>query len=149
MVKVPTSTAADLGFDSCLHHEDFSRSCRTSDKNWYFSGYPDRHIALQGQCWDWLALCQHTGTGWGSVSAHKIEQIRLWDTLACFARMTSKQASKQQTNFGHVASCVSFCSWHSPVFNIKISILHRMECACTQNRSGLYCHPKDLRQTPL
>ena len=29
------------------------------------SGYPARHLALQGQCWDWLVRCQYTVTGWG------------------------------------------------------------------------------------
>ena len=31
-------------------------------KNWNSSGYPDRCQALLGQCWDWLAQCQHTVT---------------------------------------------------------------------------------------
>ena len=33
-------------------------------KNWYCSGYPARHLALQGQHWDWLAWCQYSVTGW-------------------------------------------------------------------------------------
>ena len=32
--------------------------------NWYFSGYPDRRLALKGQRWDCLAQCQYSMTGW-------------------------------------------------------------------------------------
>ena len=33
-------------------------------KNWHFSGHPARRLVLKGQCWDWLARCQYTVTGW-------------------------------------------------------------------------------------
>ena len=33
-------------------------------ENWHRSGYPARHLALWGQCWDWFARCQYTVTGW-------------------------------------------------------------------------------------
>ena len=44
--------------------EDFSRSSHTSDfKTWHSSVYPVRRLALEGQCWDRLALCQYTVSG--------------------------------------------------------------------------------------
>ena len=37
----------DLGFDSCLHHGEFSGLSHTSDsKHWPSSGYPARHLVL-------------------------------------------------------------------------------------------------------
>ena len=35
-------------------------------QNWYSSSYPHRHLALQDQCWGWLAHCQYNVTGWDS-----------------------------------------------------------------------------------
>ena len=62
VVKAFASRAEDPGFESHLR-QDFSRSSHTSDfKNWHSSGYPDRRLAIKGQCWDWSARCQYTVT---------------------------------------------------------------------------------------
>ena len=62
-------------------------------KNWHSSDYHARRLALEGQCWDWLARCQYTVTGWDGKFGLQLlsewqhvklsEQIRPWDTLAC------------------------------------------------------------------
>ena len=64
VVKASTSRAEDPGFKSCLR-QDFSRvESYQWFKNWHSGGCPARHLALQGQHWDWLARCQYTVTGW-------------------------------------------------------------------------------------
>ena len=64
VVTASARRAEDLGFESCLEW-DF---CRVMSyqwlRNWHFSGYPARHLAVYGQCWDWLAQCQSTVIGW-------------------------------------------------------------------------------------
>ena len=64
VVKVPASRAEDPGFESHLRW-NFSRvESYQWLQNWHSSGYPARCLALKGQCWDWLAQCQYTVTGW-------------------------------------------------------------------------------------
>ena len=55
--EIPGSNPACAGFFSGV--ESYQRL-----KNWHSSGYPARRLALEGQCWDWLARCQYTVTGW-------------------------------------------------------------------------------------
>ena len=78
VVKACASGVEDPGFESHLR-QDFSGWSHTSDfklgtpfwvesyqwlQNWYSSRCPARHMALEGQLWDWLARCQYTVTGW-------------------------------------------------------------------------------------
>ena len=62
VVKVSVMRTEDPKFDSCLLRRDFSGLSYTSD---FKIGYPAKCLALLGQCWDWLAWCQHTANGWG------------------------------------------------------------------------------------
>ena len=49
------------GFDSCLQRGSFFGSSQHQWlENWHSRGYPTRHLALKGQCWDWSAWCQYT-----------------------------------------------------------------------------------------
>ena len=91
VVKGFASRVADPGFYSCLRHGDFFRvESYQWSTNWHSSGYPVRRLVLQGQYWDWLALCQYTVTWWDKVwSAASIsvwqhaqlsEQIHPWDS---------------------------------------------------------------------
>ena len=57
LVKVFTSTAADLGSITCFSMGSFPGRVHSS-------GYPARRLALQSQIWDWFALCQYAVTGW-------------------------------------------------------------------------------------
>ena len=91
VVKASPSRAEDPGFESRLRRDLSGIESYQWLQNWHSSGYPARCLALWGQCWDWLARCQYTVTGWDgkldlhllSVAARKIEQNRPWDTLAC------------------------------------------------------------------
>ena len=64
VVKVSTSRAEDSGFESCLCRDFLGVEPYQWLKNWHSSGYPARCLVLQGQCWDWLAQCQNSVTGW-------------------------------------------------------------------------------------
>ena len=63
-VKASSSRAIDPRFQSCLHRDFSGSESYQWLKNWHSSGYLAWHLALQGQCWDWLAWCQYTVTGW-------------------------------------------------------------------------------------
>ena len=65
VVKVSALRGGDLVFDFHLSPGHFSGLTHSSDLNWHSNGYPARCLALQGQLWDWLVLCQYTVTGWG------------------------------------------------------------------------------------
>ena len=106
VVKVSSSRAANLGFDFCLHHGDFSMSIHTSDSK------IDSPVATLPSAWHRRVS---TGTGWPGVGIlwldeveslicnvvwvwqHVIlsEQIRPWDTLACCWDI--KRPSNKQT----------------------------------------------------
>ena len=64
VVKASSSKAEDPGFESRLRRDFFGVESYQWLQNWHSSGYPARRLVLQGQCWDWLAQCQYTVTGW-------------------------------------------------------------------------------------
>ena len=41
-----------------------NKAIPVTENKWYSTGYPVWRLAWQGQCWDWLARCQCTVTGW-------------------------------------------------------------------------------------
>ena len=89
VVKTFASREADPGFESRLRR-DFAGSSHASNlKNWHWSGYPARHLALQGQCWDWLARCQYIVTGWdGEFKLQLLSQCG--STYVCVSRSVSE-----------------------------------------------------------
>ena len=56
-----------LGFDPRLNHT-------TECTNWHSNGYLARHLALRGQCKDWLAQCQYTVMRW--ISKFDLQVLR-------------------------------------------------------------------------
>ena len=62
----PASSApkADALTESRLHQDFSGVESYQWRKNWHSSGYPARHLALWGHCWDWLNRCQYTVSGW-------------------------------------------------------------------------------------
>ena len=58
------SRVEDPGFKAHLRRDISGVKSYQSLKNWHSSGYPSRRLVLYGQCWDWLARCQYTVTGW-------------------------------------------------------------------------------------
>ena len=64
-LKASASRAEDPGFESRLRRNFSGVESYQLLKNWHFSGCPARRLALQCQCWDWLARCQYTVIGWG------------------------------------------------------------------------------------
>ena len=62
--KKSISTAADLGLITAFTVDLCQGRVIPGRKNWYSSGYPARHPALQDQHWDWLAWHQYTVTEW-------------------------------------------------------------------------------------
>ena len=64
VVKVSAWRVKDPGFKAHLRRYFFGVESYQWLNNWHSSGYPARHLVLQGQCWDWLARCQYTATGW-------------------------------------------------------------------------------------
>ena len=64
VVKASASRPEDPGFESRFRRDFSGVESYQWLKHWHSSGYPARRLALQGQCWDWLARCQYTVTGW-------------------------------------------------------------------------------------
>ena len=55
LVKESTSRAEDPGFESRLPRDISGVESYQRLKIWHSSGYPARRLALEAQCWDWLA----------------------------------------------------------------------------------------------
>ena len=64
LVKASASRTEDHGFESRLRWDFFGVESYQWLQNWHSSGYPARCLVFLGQCWDWLARCQCSVTGW-------------------------------------------------------------------------------------
>ena len=104
VVKASASRAGDPGFVSHLRQDFSGVESYQWLKNWHSSGYPARRLALYSQCWDWLARCQYTVTGWdGKFDLQLLSQCG--STQNCLSRSVPEihshvagMLSNQQTN---------------------------------------------------
>ena len=117
MVKTSALRGEDPGFEFRLCW-DFSRvESYQWLQNWHSSGYPARHLALKGQCWDWLSCVSILWLGemeswicnlWKVGSATSIsvwQHAKLSRSVPEIHSHVAGMLSNQQTNESPIACC--------------------------------------------